>query len=71
MKQRISGPVAIGLIVIVAAVIIGGLYMKFFYEKQLTPEESKAKMEQGMKMQDRYKEQFQNRANAAPGGAGR
>ncbi|HZO90697.1 MAG TPA: hypothetical protein VFB38_20380 [Chthonomonadaceae bacterium] len=56
MKQKISGPVAVVVIVVAALAIVGGLYMTYFHETKLTPQESKARMEKGMQqmMQQRY-----------------
>jgi hypothetical protein len=55
MKQKISGPVAIGVIVVVSLLIIVGLYRSFVYEKKFTAEETKANMEKGQQqMRQRY-----------------
>jgi hypothetical protein len=55
MKQKISGPVAIGVIVVVSALILAGLCRNFFYEKKFTPEETRANMQKGQEqMRQRY-----------------
>ena len=48
MKQQISGPVGIAIGVIIIAVLIGFLYKQFFYEKKISPEETRAMMQKHM-----------------------
>jgi hypothetical protein len=75
VKSKISGPAAVGIVVVVSAVIIGFLYMQFFHEKKASPQDMKAGMDRGMmanQMKQRY-ESSQNRGGQSgpPPGAPR
>jgi hypothetical protein len=55
MKQNISGPMAVSIIVVVVLLLGVGLYRVFFYEKKITAEETRANMQKAQQqMQQRY-----------------
>lgn len=44
MKQKINGPVAVGVIIVIALLLLGGFYMKFLHEPSYTAQDVAAKM---------------------------
>jgi len=67
LKMNISGPVAVAVLVIAALAIGGGLYMRYFHETKLTPEQSRELMQKGMA---RQREAQQARMRQMMGGRG-
>ena len=44
MKQKIAGPAAIGIIVVVTIALVGFLYTRFIQDKTVSPEDTRKAM---------------------------